>query len=69
MHAYASLIAQQHLDSLLAEAARERLLNKASRRSLRDRITSAVASIKSVMTETAEAGSILPTLGDYPYKS
>lgn len=24
---------------------------------------------KSVTTETTEAGSILPTLGDYPYKS
>jgi hypothetical protein len=70
MHAYAILVVNQHLESLLAEAAHERLIGQLPRPSLRDRVASALGSLRSAIAEPTHAGpSVLPTLSDYPYRS
>ena len=70
MNAYAILVVNQHLESLLAEAANERLVNQLPKPSLRDRVTSVMSSVRSVAADQADAGtSVLPTLNDYPYRT
>ncbi len=70
MNAYAILVVNQHMESLLAEAAEERLMRQVPRPSLRDRVASAMRSLRSANADSADAGhSFLPTLNDYPYRS
>jgi hypothetical protein len=70
MNAYAILVVNQHLESLLAEAANERLVNQLPNWSLRDRVSSVMGSVRSAAAEQADAGtSVLPALNDYPYRS
>jgi hypothetical protein len=69
MNAFAILVVNQHLESLLEEAANERLAKDARKAGLRKRIASALTSVKSVMTDTAESSSVLPALSDYPYRT
>ena len=70
MNAYAVLVVNQHLESLRAEAAHDRLVGQLQKASLRDRLTSVVSSVRSAIAEPADAGtSVLPTLNDYPYRS
>ena len=70
MNAYAILVVNQHLESLLAEAAHERMVNQLPKPSLRERVASVMSSVRSAAAEPADAGaSILPTLNDYPYRS
>ena len=70
MNTYAILVVNQHLESLLAEAAHERLLNQGPRPSLRDRVASKMSSLRSAIAEPADASaSVLPALNDYPYRS
>ena len=70
MHAYAILVVNQHMESLLAEAAQQRLANELPKASLRDRFASAMNSVRSAIAGPADAGpSFLPTLTDYPYRS
>ena len=69
MNAFAILVVNQHLESLLEEAANERLAKDARKSGLRKRVASALTSAKSVMTDTAESSSVLPALNDYPYRT
>lgn len=62
MNAYAIFVVNEHLEFLLDEAAKRRM-NAASKRSLRQRIASAAASIRSALDAEADySKSILPTL-------
>lgn len=62
MNAYAIFVVNEHLEFLLDEAAKRRM-DADSKRSLRQRIASAVASIKSTLDAEADySKSILPTL-------
>lgn len=62
MNAYAIFVVNEHLEFLLDEAAKRRM-NADSKPSLRQRIASAVASIKSTLDAEADySKSILPTL-------
>jgi hypothetical protein len=70
MNAYAILVVNQHLESLLAEAANDRLVSQLPKPSLRDRVASVMSSARSAVAEQADAGtSVLPALHDYPYRS
>ena len=69
MNAYASFMVNSHLQVLLDEAATHRTF-KAEKPSLRQRIASAAASVKTTLESPADySRSILPTLDDYPYRS
>lgn len=68
MNAYAIFAVNEHLESLIDEAARNRLAN-VGKPSLSERIASAVQKVRlSVATATYEMSSILPKLEDYPYR-
>ena len=62
MNAYAVFVVNEHLEFLLSEAAQRRML-QAQKPSLRQRIASAAAAIKSALDAEADySRSILPTL-------
>ena len=62
MNAFAVFVVNEHLEFLLSEAAQRRML-QAPKPSLRQRIASAAASIKSTLDAEADySRSILPTL-------
>jgi hypothetical protein len=69
MHSYSVIIVNEHIESLLAEAAERRLAKLAPKRSLRERLASVAASIKSLLSAPADAISGLPSLSGYPYES
>ncbi len=68
MNAYAILAVNEHLEYLIDDAARNRAAS-AGKPSLRQRIVSAVASLRHSVESTADSvGSVLPKLEDYPYR-
>jgi hypothetical protein len=68
MNAYAIFAVNEHLEFLLADAARNRA-NHVAKPSVRVRIAKAVDKVRlSVATSTYETSSILPKLDDYPYR-
>jgi hypothetical protein len=69
MHSYSVIIVNEHIESLLAEAAQRRLAKLAPKRSLRERVASVATSIKSAFAAPAEVVSSVPSLSGYPYES
>lgn len=66
MNAVAVIYVNDHLEHLRSEAKDRRLASLADRRSLRDRVGSAVAEIRKTLgTEASEPA--LPKLTNYPY--
>jgi hypothetical protein len=69
MNAYAIFAVNEHMDYLLDEAAQRRLL-QTDKPSIVERIASAASSALRAIDSPADyTRSILPTLGDYPYRS
>jgi hypothetical protein len=66
VNAVAVMYVNDHLEHLRSEAKDRRLASLADRRSLRDRIGSAVAEIRKTLGVEA-AGPALPKLKNYPY--
>jgi hypothetical protein len=68
VNAYAIFAVNEHLEFLIDEAAQNRMAN-AGKPSLRQRIASAVGSLRlRVATAKYDTSSILPKLEDYPYR-
>jgi len=68
VNSISSIIAQTHIDALLAEAAEERLARSVKLESHRpNRIAGALKSVWSTSARSSQPGS-LPTLADYPYR-
>lgn len=68
MNAYAIFAVNEHLESLIDEAARNRAA-RFGKPSLSERIATAVSSLRMTFaTRTYEMSSILPKLEDYPYR-
>ena len=65
MNAVAVLYVNDHLAHLRSEAQDRRMAALADRRSLRERLGSAVAEIRKTLG--AESGPTVPTLKNYPY--
>jgi hypothetical protein len=69
VNTYAILVVNDHFESLVADAARRRLVGKRGP-SLSDRLSSATAGLRRLVANgdgTSVAG--VPTLRDYPYRS
>ena len=66
MNAVAVMYVNDHLEYLRSEAKDRRLASLADRRSLRDRIGSAIAEIRKTLGIEA-GGPALPKLKNYPY--
>ena len=71
MYSLAMIIALDHINELHAEAAANRLAKQAKRPASRSasRISAAVASLRSLLANSAEGPIALPKLNDYPYRS
>jgi hypothetical protein len=68
MNAYAIFAVNNHLQVLLDEAAANRMF-QVEKPSLRQRIASAAASVKTTLDRPADySRSIMPNLQDYPYR-
>jgi hypothetical protein len=67
VNTYAILVVNDHFESLVADAARRRLVGKRGP-SLSDRVASAAAGLRRFFAGTNESGSSLPALRDYPYR-
>ena len=65
MNAVAIMYVNSHLSSLQAEAQRNRTASLVAQRSLRQRLASATASLKSVLGQGT--GPVVPSLTNYPY--
>jgi hypothetical protein len=65
MNAVAIMYMNSHLMELESEAQHRRLASQVSRRSLRQRLGSAAASLRSIVGP--DSGPTVPTLKDYPY--
>jgi hypothetical protein len=62
MNAFAIFVVQEHMESLLSEAA-ERRMTQTAKPTLRERIASAAATVKAALDAEADySKSILPTL-------
>ena len=69
MNSYSILMATEHIQVLLDEAAAHRMYH-VEKRGLFERIASAASSFKAAIDGPADySQSILPTLNDYPYRS
>ena len=69
MNLIAVLAVNEHLDYLLAEAARSRAV-QSDKASLRARVSAALSSVRSAIAVPVEGSrSILPQLDEYPYRS
>ena len=66
MNAVAVIYVNDHLEHLRSEAKDRRLASLADRRSLRDRVGSAVAEIRKTLG-VGSNGHALPKLTNYPY--
>jgi hypothetical protein len=70
MNAYAIFAVNEHLEFLLTEAAERRMAGQLPKRTLKSRITAAIASVRAAVPTTVDTtSSILPRLDDYPYRS
>jgi mannose/fructose/N-acetylgalactosamine-specific phosphotransferase system component IIB len=69
MFSYNIIIVNDHVESLLAEAAEQRLAKQAAKPGIRARVSSIAAAIKSTLTAPADVGSMAPRLSGYPYES
>jgi hypothetical protein len=65
MNAVAIMYMNSHLMELQAAAQHRQMASQVSRRSLRQRLGTAAASLRSILG--AASGSTLPKLKDYPY--
>lgn len=65
MNAVSIMYVNSHLADLQSEAQRNRTASLVARRSLRQRVASAAASLKSVLGQGS--GPVVPTLTNYPY--
>lgn len=65
MNAIAAIYVSQHLTELQAEAHRNRTASLVAKRSLRQRVASATASLRSVLGQGN--GPVVPNLKNYPY--
>ena len=69
MNSYSILMATEHIQLLLDEAATRRAY-EVEKRGLFERVASAASSVKAAIDGPADySQSILPTLNDYPYRS
>jgi hypothetical protein len=69
MNSYSILMATEHIQVLLDEAAARRV-HQVEKRGLFERIASAASSVKAAIDRPADySQSILPTLNDYLYRS
>ena len=69
MNSITSMVVAAHIDTLLAEAANERLARSVRPTSQRpNRIVSAVKSVWSSLNAPADPAGSLPLLADYPYR-
>ena len=66
MNALAVIYVNDHLKMLDAEARHARLASLAGRRSLRDRLGSAIGSLRGVLGSDV-SGTTVPKLTNYPY--
>ena len=65
MNAVAIMYVNSHLTDLQAEAHRNRMASLVAKRSLRQRVASATASLRSILGQDSEP--VVPTLKNYPY--
>ena len=65
MNAVSIMYVNSHLSELQAEAHRNRTASLVAKRSLRERVASATASLKSVLGQGTDP--VVPTLTNYPY--
>ena len=65
MNAVAIMYVNSHLMELQAEAQRNRTASLVAQRSLRQRVASATASLRSMLGQGT--GPVVPSLRDYPY--
>jgi hypothetical protein len=65
VNAVAIMYMNSHLMELQSEAQQHRMASQVSRRSLRQRLGSAAASLRAVVGP--DTGPVLPKLKDYPY--
>ena len=65
MNAVAIMYINSHLMELQAEAQRHQLASRVSKRSLRQRVGSAAASLRAIIGP--ESGPVIPKLRNYPY--
>ena len=65
MNAVSIMYVNSHLTELQAEAHRNRTASLVAKRSLRERVASATASLKSVLGQGTDP--VVPTLTNYPY--
>jgi len=65
VNAVSIMYVNSHLTELQAEAHRNRTASLVAKRSLRERVASATASLKSVLGQGTDP--VVPTLTNYPY--
>ena len=69
MNALAIYVVNEHIQSLMEEAAARATANGlATGPSLRDRIASAAAGLRRLVASSIESAAVLPPLKDYPYR-
>jgi hypothetical protein len=69
VNTYAILVVNDHFESLVADAARRRLVGKRGP-SLNDRLMSAAAGLRRLLANESDASIAgVPALRDYPYRS
>ncbi len=70
MHAYAAFAVNEHLDYLLADAARQRAAHRIVKPSLRTRIAAGLAGLSALLEGAAATAPIrTPRTSGFPYQS